>query len=155
MLILTSQHIAHVTILVARKDGLSYEEFENLYRKHVSKAVPVLKKYGPFYYNVVSSISHIFFSADCNQQFNSPASNIAARQALGIGEETAKVVLLQEHDAITTIKFSDIEGVKQLLESHEMKEVLDVDAAISTSRAKRRISLGTAYLAMEAGKSLI
>jgi hypothetical protein len=46
-------NIAHCTFLVARKEGMSYEEFEGEYIKHIPKAVPILKKYGATYYNVV------------------------------------------------------------------------------------------------------
>ena len=46
-------NIAHCTFLVARKEGMSYEEVEGEYIKHIPKAVPILEKYGATYYNVV------------------------------------------------------------------------------------------------------
>lgn len=44
---------AHCTFLIARKEGMAYEEFETEYRKHIPKAVPILQKYGATYYSVV------------------------------------------------------------------------------------------------------
>jgi hypothetical protein len=55
-------NIAHCTFLVARKESLSYEEFEAEYLKHIPKAVPILRKYGATYYNVVRIFAFPAFS---------------------------------------------------------------------------------------------
>jgi len=54
---------------------------------------------------------------------------------IGIDEETAKSAFV-EYDAITTIKFADMEGFTGFLGSEEKKERLDSDGQRFVSAAK-------------------
>ena len=95
-----------------------------------------------------------FSNAHLSQQFNSPASKAASIAALGLDEETGKWII-QEHDAIATIKFPDLAAFKAFVESPENKEQLAPDGPRYTSEAKQRLSIGTEYLCIEAGNTLV
>ena len=97
---------------------------------------------------------HSFCNAHLNQQFNSPASKAASIAALGLDEETGKWII-QEHDAIATIKFPDLAALKAFMESPENKEQLAPDGPTYTSETKQRLSIGTECLGIEGGKSLV
>jgi hypothetical protein len=79
--------LAHCSFLIARKEGMEYNDFEREYRQYIPKAVPILKKYGATY---------------CSIQFNSPVSKTVAIEALYMLSERAAVVYL-EHDAIAAM----------------------------------------------------
>ena len=68
--------------------------------------------------------------------------------AIGIDEEAAKSAFV-EYDAVTTVKFADMEGLKSFLGSEEKKEKLDGDGARFASDTK--IIMGTGFLAIDGG----
>jgi hypothetical protein len=88
------------------------------------------------------------------QQFNSPASKAASIEALGLDEETGKAII-QEHDAIATIKFPNLAALKAFMESPENKEQLAPDGPRYTSEVKQRVSIGTEWLGIEGGESIL
>lgn len=160
---MSPSNIAHCTFLVARKDSMSYEEFESEYLKHIPKAVPVLKEYGATYSNGVRlhspSHSPILFHNLLSltwilKQFNSPALRAASIAALGLDEETVDRII-QDHDAIATIKFPDMAALKAFMESKENREQLAPDGPRYTSEVRQRLSVGTEWLGIEGGESLL
>ncbi|MCJ1408821.1 hypothetical protein MMC19_002898 [Ptychographa xylographoides] len=167
--------IAHCTFLIARKEGISFADFETEYLQHIPKAVPVLQKYGATYYNVVSPSTLPFLEAPVSsvpprplpdhhptssaqscipQQFNAPSAKTASIAALSLDDSTASRIVL-EHDAIATIKFPSVDHLKRFMESPENKECLAPEGPRYTNELKQRLSIGTEWLAIEGGVSLL
>lgn len=67
---------------------------------------------------------------------------------IDINEETSKDAFV-EYDAVTTIKFAGMDGLKGFLGCEEKRKKLDGDGQRFASAAK--IAMGTGFLAIEGG----
>jgi hypothetical protein len=106
----------------------------------------------PHSFHSLPSLTRILITA--LKQFNSPASCVASIAALGLDEKTADQII-QDHGAIATIKFPDLEALKRFMESKENREQLAPDGPRYTSEVRQKLGVGTEWLAIEGGESLL